>query len=653
MIDAATTNMQFGPYRIEGQIGTGGMAVVYRASDPQGSPVALKILHSHWSTDPTLAARLRREAEIIRKLQHPHIVRVLEYGEHNGLPFLAMEYMAKGSLAERFAKPTGIPLQVMSRILNEISSALDYAHQRGIVHRDLKLENVLVDEQGRTALSDFGISSLIGATRLTMTGTIAGSPLTMSPEQASGMANVGASTDIYSLAVMTYLMATGYYPFTAESPLALINQHLTMIPPVPSDVNPALPKQLDQVLLKGLLKNPDERYQTAGEFTAAIHASVQGAADSKSIIHITRPNPIRPALVTPVAGITSPPPIQEKRRRRTGLLAFGFSLAMVLAFLVILRPSGAPALSVNTPTATDTASVRVVQQASSTPSSTPTHTPTVTPTHTPTPTPTTTMTPATATDAVLNQGISLRSGPGDHFAVLRNLPAGMQVKLLGRSADSAWLLAQLPDGTEGWLPVSTVTTSTPISSLPIRWYGEAASATPVQIASTPNPATQAPPPTLAPIISAPIVDYSAQPESITAGECAALVWTVEGADSVMLGNQPVSASGSLSVCPATTTSYTLRVLQSATGFDQSYRVTVSVNAASQPVLAPTTAPPTSGQPPTAPPVNGGSNGNGGGNSGSGNGGGNSGGGNGGGNSGGDNGGSNRSGGNSGNANKSG
>ncbi len=274
MAEATPGSNRFGPFIVQEKLGGGGMAVVYKAVHEQsGATVALKILRGSIAEQPGMADRFKQEATIVNRLRHPHIVTVHNYGVIRGRPYMELEYMSGGTLAQRFKQPAEIGPQEAVRLLRHVASALDYAHHQGVVHRDIKLENILLDGQGVASLADFGIARLIDSTHLTATGSIIGTPLYLSPEQANGGKDVDSRSDLYSLAVIAYLLAVGHFPFNGSNALSILNQHLSSPVPPPSSVNPDLPKALDAVLLKGMAKRPEERYQLADTFVEAFSRS--------------------------------------------------------------------------------------------------------------------------------------------------------------------------------------------------------------------------------------------------------------------------------------------------------------------------------------------------------------------------------------------
>ena len=294
-------NQLFGKYRILKRIGVGGMATVYHASHLEtGQEVALKILHEQWSHDETIRKRFKLEAAIGSKLSHPAIVPIHDYGVENERPFIVLKYMEGGNLANEFAKHRPVKLEVTSKLLTVIGRALDYAHDKNIIHRDLKLENIMLDGKRRPAIGDFGIAKLIGTTRLTLTGQFVGTPHYMAPETLDTNSDqLDKSVDMYAFAVMAYLMATGYFPFTATDPFQLVLKHKRELPPVPTSIKSDLPPRLNAVLLRGLQKNPIARYFTASEFAEAFTTALEDKGGHTTLIFMDKLNPGQSELVEP------------------------------------------------------------------------------------------------------------------------------------------------------------------------------------------------------------------------------------------------------------------------------------------------------------------------------------------------------------------
>ncbi len=264
------TGRQLGQYRIIEPLGEGGMAAVYKAYQPSVDRyVALKILPRHYASDPDFVHRFKQEAKIIARLEHPNILPVHDYGESDGYTYIVMRYVEGGTLADHLLG-TPLPLSQISHIFAQVSSALDYAHSNGVIHRDVKPSNVLIDSHGNCLLSDFGISRMIEATgQFTVTGAFIGTPTYASPEQALGQ-NLDGRSDIYSLGVVLYEMTTGRPPFQAETPMAILMKHVHDPLPPPRSINPALSEEMERVILKALSKNPDDRFQMAGELAKTL-----------------------------------------------------------------------------------------------------------------------------------------------------------------------------------------------------------------------------------------------------------------------------------------------------------------------------------------------------------------------------------------------
>ena len=268
------TNLTIGRFRIEKGIGQGGMGIVYRAYDTVlQRPVALKLLGTHLSGNDQALARFRREAETLMRLKHSNIALVYDFGEHEGRPYIAMEWVDGRTLKDILQEEKKMPLARGLHILEQIASALDYAHRHGIIHRDIKPANILIDEHDHATLVDFGVAWWDEEPSLTTTGVIVGTPLYMSPEQLLGQPLDGRS-DLYSLAAIAYEMFGGSPPFGGHetSTPAVIHQQLYLPPPPLIEQNPAMPTHVGQALEKALSKLPADRFATGADFIRALRA---------------------------------------------------------------------------------------------------------------------------------------------------------------------------------------------------------------------------------------------------------------------------------------------------------------------------------------------------------------------------------------------
>ncbi len=255
-----------GGYQIEAAIGQGGMATVYRARRlPDGQMVALKILREQFAADAEFVERFQREARAVASLTHPNMVQVFESGEADGVHFIAMEFVEGEDLKKRLRDLGGpLPIADAVRIGVAVCEVLDYAHRRGIIHRDIKPQNILLTREGGVKVTDFGIARALSAVTITQTGTVLGSVQYLSPEAARGEAT-GRAADIYALAVVLFEMVTGELPFAGDSPIAVALKHLHEVPPAPGELNPEVPPALEAVILRGMAKSPRHRYPTAGD----------------------------------------------------------------------------------------------------------------------------------------------------------------------------------------------------------------------------------------------------------------------------------------------------------------------------------------------------------------------------------------------------
>ena len=280
------TGTRLGDYTVGRLIGDGGMGSVFQATRPGVSdPLAIKVLLPDLAQDAEFRARFEREAAILSRMQHPHIVPVYAVGEDRGYLYFVMRFVRGLSLYELLQRRRFSPLAAW-QILNPIAQALDYAHERGIIHRDIKPGNILIEvtqvdgrPHNQVFLADFGLSKVAGWRSLTQTGISVGTPQYMSPEQVRNEALTPAS-DVYALALVLYEMLLGRWPFYDHRPEQIALKHITDAPPAPTALHRAFPKELEAVILRGLHKAPPDRYPTAGEFAAAYAEAVRALSSA-------------------------------------------------------------------------------------------------------------------------------------------------------------------------------------------------------------------------------------------------------------------------------------------------------------------------------------------------------------------------------------
>ena len=280
MSGPAPNTMIDGRYRVLSKLGSGGMADVFLAEDEQLSrKVALKLLYERFAADPDFVERFRREAQAAAGLQHPNVVSVYDRGRYEDTYYIAMEYLPGRSLKQLIREEAPLePLRAIE-IAIQILKAARFAHRRGVIHRDLKPHNVIVDDADQAKVTDFGIARA-GASDMTETGSIMGTAQYLSPEQAQGL-SVGAGSDLYSVGVVLYEMLTGRVPFDADSPVTIALKHVSEAPIPPSQLNPLVPPELEQVVLWVLNKNPADRPTDADQLITALEnakISIESAA---------------------------------------------------------------------------------------------------------------------------------------------------------------------------------------------------------------------------------------------------------------------------------------------------------------------------------------------------------------------------------------
>lgn len=320
-----------GRYELLEQIGSGGNAVVFKALDTSTNRiVAVKVLDLAMGLQSDQCRRLKREANIVVQLRHPNIVPIEYLGEEDGLIFLVMPYFSGGTLADRIEHGSLTPNNVGCTI-DQIVSALSYAHGRGVVHRDIKPANILFDENGDASLSDFGLAS-INDSSLSLTGAaLIGTPAYISPEQALGR-EVSSRSDQYSLGVVLYQLGTGKLPFEAETPIAVLLKHIKEPLPFPRKVKPDFPESIERVILKSMAKSPKDRFDSMAQMNEAFQAALAHTLDPNAN---PAPEITLPSAIESTQAIRAPRNLpgstRGKRRRK-----FALVLTMLLALLAVL-----------------------------------------------------------------------------------------------------------------------------------------------------------------------------------------------------------------------------------------------------------------------------------------------------------------------------
>ncbi len=342
-----------GAYEIVAPMGQGGMATVYKAYHSRLNRfVAIKMIHHAYLGDESFLARFEREAQIVAALEHPNIVPVYDFSEHEGEPYLVMK-LVEGSTLKSVLSAGELPVNDVLAIMEPIARALDYAHSRGVLHRDIKPSNIILDRQATAYLTDFGLArlSISGATTLS-TDMMIGTPYYMSPEQAAGRGAVDHRADLYSLGVVFYELFVGRVPFSEGTPYAIINDHIARDLPLPHTLNPDVPIEVEIALLRALSKDPDDRYQSAGALFEAIRDAVNDSQQQITILSAGRQSAVisiaqsikyvsetREGKKTPVAAATvgSRPNAVARWIAEIALILIGIVAIILLAAFALSR----------------------------------------------------------------------------------------------------------------------------------------------------------------------------------------------------------------------------------------------------------------------------------------------------------------------------
>jgi tRNA A-37 threonylcarbamoyl transferase component Bud32 len=527
-----------GKYRIVEHLGRGGMAEVYKAYQSNlDRYVAIKMMHAFLADEKEFLTRFEREAKVVATLRHPNIVQVYDFDFEGDVAYMVMEFISGETLKSRMQalemQGQWVALDDAARIVLAVGSALKYAHERGMVHRDVKPANVMITLEGQVILTDFGIAKIVSTSNLTASGAMVGTPSYMAPEQGMGQPGDERS-DIYSLGVMLYQLVLGRLPYDADTPLAVVLKHINEPLPLPKALNPEISDELNAVILKSLEKDPHNRYQKVADLAADLRQamglspedsaanSAKGAAiklagatligrvggsvtplpvsatlpPERSGTQVAAPKTVVAeavvnapnTVVFPPGGAPAPAPVTapvaEKKRPGWLIPVIGLALLAVVAVGLIVALSGQGAAPPPSPTATATndritPSVAAVASLTSEAASTPT------------------VVPITSQLLSLKQETELRDKAGSDPAsqIEGLLPAGSQFFVKARIGDSQWVRIETPDGVDGWIEAAaTGLTLEELQALPV-------ATTLTRLTDTPTPTevpTDTPTSTLAP-----------------------------------------------------------------------------------------------------------------------------------------------------------
>lgn len=318
-----------GPYRILAEIGRGGMAVVYRGLDTRSDrEVALKVLPPYWEHDQEFVRRFSEEAHRAIALRHPCIVETYETGEADGYRYIAMEYLGAGSLTTRLRQERRFDIDTAARVASDIAAALDYAHDQGIVHRDVKPSNILFNGQGHARLTDFGIARAADQASQTIAGMLVGTPEYMSPEQAQGEP-VDKRADIWALGVVLYEMLTGQRPFSGENAHAVLYQIIHNPVRPPSGLVQTLPSALDHIVNQALAKKARQRFSRAGDMAAQVRQLLHEGESATAL----KPNADPVTRMLRPEGVALEPPATPSTAQKVGMGILALAVTLLLAGL--------------------------------------------------------------------------------------------------------------------------------------------------------------------------------------------------------------------------------------------------------------------------------------------------------------------------------
>ena len=299
------TGKMLGKYEIGPLLGQGGMAQVYKGCHPAlQRDVAIKLIHSYLVDQEGFIERFKREAQLIAALRHPNIVQVFDFDTQDGVYYMVMEYIDGQTLSAKLGQMRTqnalLPFSQVNDLFLSLCSALHYAHSLGMIHRDIKPGNVMFTSKGQPVLTDFGLAKIVGGTTHTTSGLVVGTPMYMSPEQAYGESG-DARSDIYSLGVMLFELVTGYPPFQGDTPLSILFKQVNDPLPSPRKINPRVPEEISQIIIKATAKKPQDRYQSCVEFAEALRTAVcSGDPVATASNTLSMPLNVEPTDITPI-----------------------------------------------------------------------------------------------------------------------------------------------------------------------------------------------------------------------------------------------------------------------------------------------------------------------------------------------------------------
>lgn len=331
---------QVNGYTVMEQLGRGGMATVFKAYHASlDRYVALKVMHPVFMEDDNFQARFQREARVVAKLDHPNIIPVYDFSVHNGLTYLVMKYIEGKTLKARLQEGE-ISSEENVEFIEAIGAALSYAHEQGVLHRDVKPSNVILADDGQIFLADFGLARIASAGESTLSSDMMiGTPQYISPEQALGEHDLGPATDIYSFGVVIYELVVGQVPYSSDTPFAVVHDHIYKPLPLPRVVNPDVPEAIERILLKALAKSSDDRFESVDEMVKSFKRAVEGdpLPEVKHIPSVVAPPPDPSTIAAPVPvpeEVTAPTP--EKKKRKFKWWYIPIILGLCFCSLVVL-----------------------------------------------------------------------------------------------------------------------------------------------------------------------------------------------------------------------------------------------------------------------------------------------------------------------------